>query len=171
MVSDKILIQKAKPQDLRLIKMTKDNYAKFSPFTIDQSIQPNETFVAKHQGKVVGFVQVVRTGATEGELAVIAVHKEYRGMGFRVGKALMEKAKRYFISKKMNFVGLLTYNLEAKPFFRKTFHELKQVKGSISFIRSNSANYNFSWNPKEYKRLRQKPPQIQKLSQKGRKLK
>jgi ribosomal protein S18 acetylase RimI-like enzyme len=170
MVSDKILIQKAKPEDIHLISMTKEQYDGFTPFKIDQSVQPNETFIAKHQEKVIGFVQVVRTGAHEGELAAIAVHKEYRGAGLRVGTALMEKAKNYFIAKKMSFVGLLTHNPRAKAFFRKTFTELKKPKGTTAFIRSNSANYNFSWNPKEYKRSRPKLPQEKKLTLKGRKI-
>lgn len=86
---------------------------------------PEGMFVAKVEGKIVGFVAgdanwfSKREHRKVGAIHEIVVHPEYRGMG--IGHALMEKILEYFRSKGLDLAELWVgdENHKAIEFYRK----------------------------------------------------
>ncbi len=81
-------------------------------------------FVAKHRGKIIGFVASdgnwfsKREGKVVGAIHELVIHPEYRSKG--VGKALMEKVMEYFKGRGLDTAELWVgeENYEAINFYR-----------------------------------------------------
>ncbi len=147
----KILVKELEEQKLEefrtLVRKIFDNYD--STYVL-KALGHVRTYVALHEGKIVGFVETYmrKIGNKKvGVLYYIGVHPKYRRRG--VGKTLVTQAIDYFRKHGVQVIMATTrsWNVEARKFFRKlgfkeySFEEIARKKGYSYFLELVKALY------------------------------
>jgi GNAT superfamily N-acetyltransferase len=89
------------------------------------------TFVAKHAGKVVGFVEIKTAPGKVPQILRLATHEDYRLR--RVGRKLLGTANAYLLNKNYKFSELMAREGTERYYARKTNYNHRHGQSNTYF--------------------------------------